>query len=104
MARKEILRQLEELLARFEIKVVYENLSAQAIKRKRGLCRHENDYLLIINKNEKTTFKINAICEVLADFNLETIYLAPQLRQIINQRQPNKQKKGPPKGDPCGCS
>jgi len=95
MDRKEILRQLEELLARFEIRVVYENLSGQAIKRKRGLCRHENDYLLIINKREKTAFKINAICEVLSGFDLESIYLPPQLRRVIERQRPaSGQKKG----------
>ncbi len=94
MDRKEILSQLEELLARFDIKVVYENLSGQAIKRKRGLCRHENDYLLIINKDEKTTFKIKAICEVLAGFDLEAVYLPPRLRRLVERQHPGPMTAG----------
>ncbi|MBN2332806.1 MAG: hypothetical protein JXO49_01730 [Deltaproteobacteria bacterium] len=87
MDKNSILTHLENLLAQFNIRVVYENLVAQAIKRKRGLCRHENEYLFIINKKENLDFKIGALCEIISKFDLESIYLPPQVRALIERQQ-----------------
>ena len=88
MEKKDILSNLENLLlSQFDIRVVYENLLSQSIRRKRGLCRFDDEYLFIINEKEKTDYKIAAICEILTNFDLESIYLPPQVRKIIDKNR-----------------
>ena len=88
MDKKDILTKLENLLfSQFNIRVVYENLLSQSIKRKRGLCRFDGEYLFIINEKEKTDYKIAAICDILANFDLESVYLPPQIRKVIEKNQ-----------------
>ena len=88
MEKKDILSNLENLLlSQFEIRVVYENLLSQSIRRKRGLCRFDNEYLFIINEKEKIDYKITAICEILGNFDLESVYLPPQVRKVIEKKR-----------------
>lgn len=88
MKKKDILNHLENLLlSQFDIRVVYENLLSQSIRRKQGLCRCDDEYLFIINEKEKTDYKIAAICEILTNFDLESIYLPPQVRKIIDKNR-----------------
>ncbi|MBN2232086.1 MAG: hypothetical protein JW781_04585 [Deltaproteobacteria bacterium] len=83
MDKKTILAELESLLARQGITVSYENFQSQHIRRRRGLCRHEDRYLLIISDREKPDDRIAAVCEVLRHFDLETIYLPPKIRALL---------------------
>lgn len=88
MEKKDILSNLENLLlSQFDIRVVYENLLSQSIRRKRGLCRFDDEYLFIINEKEKTDYKIAAICEILTNFDLESVYLPPQVRKVIDKNR-----------------
>lgn len=88
MKKKDILNHLENLLlSQFDIRVVYENLLSQSIRRKQGICRCDDEYLFIINEKEKTDYKIAAICEILTNFDLESIYLPPQVRKIIDKNR-----------------
>jgi hypothetical protein len=83
MDKKTILTELESLLAKQGISVSYENLRGQHIHRRRGLCRHEDRYLLIINTSEKTDDRIATICEVLRKFDFEMVYLPPKIRTML---------------------
>ena len=88
MEKKDVLSNLENLLlSQFGIRVVYENLLSQSIRRKRGLCRFDDEYLFIINEKEKTDYKISAICDILTNFDLESIYIPPQIRKVIDNNQ-----------------
>jgi hypothetical protein len=58
--------------------VRYEKTSARG-----GLCLHEGQYLIIIDRKTSDDFKIEVIARELKNFDLSDIFISPRLRDII---------------------
>ena len=50
-----------------------------------GLCRIENDHVIIINKALSNQAKIRVLARELGTLDLESIYIVPALRRIIDE-------------------
>jgi len=75
-----ILRELETLCSNLGIDLRYEKGDFEG-----GLCRVENNQLLIINKALSDQAKIRVLARELGTLELENIYMVPALRRIIDQ-------------------
>lgn len=81
MKRKMLQAKLEELADRLGIIIRYENLGQS----RGGLCRLRNQYYIFINKKTTTTYRIEILSQSISSFDLEGIYLLPEVRAEIDK-------------------
>ncbi len=77
-AKKELLKELEALANTAGVKVRYEKTDARG-----GMCQFKGKQLIIINKQSSDDYKINVILDNLKKLDLKDIYIAPNLREMI---------------------
>ncbi|MCL5125105.1 MAG: hypothetical protein M1511_11510 [Deltaproteobacteria bacterium] len=80
----DVLSKLEDLANRLGVKLRYENLAKGPIRVTGGYCRLLDDHLILIDKNDSKKRKIRLIARSLRRFDLETVFVPPALRRIIN--------------------
>ena len=76
-----ILQELEQLADRLGWQIRYEKGDFDS-----GYCRIDDSRLIIIQKNTSSAERVNYISQVLAQENLEGIFLLPQVRKIIDKQ------------------
>ncbi|MGC8659683.1 MAG: hypothetical protein ACP5U1_11470 [Desulfomonilaceae bacterium] len=79
----DLLSKLEDLANRLGVKLRYENLSKGPVRAMGGYCRLLDDHLILIDKNDSKKRKIKLIARSLRRFDLETVFVPPALRRII---------------------
>lgn len=77
--KKQLLLLLEELANQLNIRVRYEKTAARG-----GLCRHNDEYQIIIDRKATDDFKIDTLARALKTFELSDIYIAPKLRDLLD--------------------
>jgi len=85
MDNQQILQELEQLAARLNITVRYEEGDFNG-----GLCRIKSDQIIIINKKFPVEKRIAVLSRELSTLNLNVIYILPQLRELIFGELENK--------------
>ena len=85
MNNQQILQELEQLAARLNITVRYEEGDFNG-----GLCRIKSDQVIIINKKFPVEKRIAVLSRELSTLNLNVIYILPQLRELIFGELENK--------------
>jgi len=75
---KQILSDLIEICNKLNITVRYEKTSARG-----GLCRVNDKYLIIIDKNASDEYKATVIANSIKKFQIENLHIKPKLRDFI---------------------
>jgi hypothetical protein len=75
---KQILSDLIEICNKLNITVRYEKTSARG-----GLCRVNDKYLIIIDKNASDEYKATVIASSIKKFQIENLHIKPKLRDFI---------------------
>ena len=78
-----ILSYLEELAEKLEILVRDENINIEESSSTGGLCRVEEQYILILNSKSTVKEKIKVMIEALNQFDLSDIYVKPAIRELL---------------------
>ena len=78
MKSADILLALEEIAANIGIELRYEKGDFEG-----GLCRVDQDQLIIINANLMTQRKITLLARELSTVNLDDVFIVPAIRNII---------------------
>ena len=87
MNDSDVLSKLEELAGRLGVKLRYENLGRGPVRAVGGYCRLMDDHLILIDKNDSKKRKIKLLARSLQRFDLETVFVPPALRRIINSSE-----------------
>jgi hypothetical protein len=82
-----LLNQLEELAARLEITVRYEDLNSEDSAGAGGLCRMKGKYVLIIHSQTAVKEKVRIITEALKQFSINDLYVKPIIRKLLEGTQ-----------------
>jgi len=82
MQEDTLLQQLETLLQELSIKLRYENGNFLG-----GLCKIDEQKILIVNSKLSIEQKIKIITRELSQLNLENIFVIPVIREIIDESQ-----------------
>ncbi len=87
MDENTIIEQLEELVKSFGIQIRGEAIKQDEdlVKVVGGLCLLKGEYVLIINSKATTMDRIWTLATALKRFDLETIYLRPVLRELLDK-------------------
>ncbi|KPK91981.1 hypothetical protein AMJ80_06965 [bacterium SM23_31] len=78
MDAQQLLQELENLAARLDIAVRYDDGDFKG-----GMCRIKSDRIIIINKKLTNEGKIAVLARELGTLDLSTIYILPKLRERI---------------------
>lgn len=75
-----LLKELESLALQLNIKIRYEKTTAKG-----GLCKLDDQYMIIIDKKAKDDYKAHIIAKSLKQFDLSNVHLKPKLREFIDE-------------------
>jgi len=84
VAPEQMLRELERLARRMGLEVRFEAFDARA-SRRGGLCRLRGAPLVLIDAHATTIDKVGVLCEAIARFDVEVLYIPPLLRARISR-------------------
>ncbi len=79
-----MLRELERLAWRLGLEVRFEAFDAKATRRG-GLCTLRGEPLVLVDAHAPTIDKVGVLCEALARFDIEILYIPPLLRARIHR-------------------
>ncbi len=87
MDENSIIEQLEELVKGFGIRIRSEAIKQDEdlVRVVGGLCLLKGEYVLIINSNASTMDRIWTLATALKHFDLDSIYLRPVLRELLDR-------------------
>ena len=83
-----LLSDLEALCSNLDIELRYEKGDFEG-----GFCKIKNDRLIIINKTFSDQQKIRLLARELGTLDLESIFIVPALREIIDNHLVNVEDK-----------
>lgn len=84
VAPDRMLRELERLARRMGILVRFEAFDARATRRG-GLCLLRGVPLVLVDAHAPTLDQVGVLCDALARFDVEALYVPPQLRMRIQR-------------------
>ncbi len=76
-----LLQELERLLGRLDVQILYEHLSDA----KSGLCTLKGRACLIIDKDVSEDEKLALFKSILTGYDLSKMYLAPAVREFLSK-------------------
>ena len=82
MKEVEILQALETLAKALDLRVRYEKGDFHG-----GHCRCRQDDLIVMQRNDPIYRKIHVLARELGTFNLDSLYVMPAIREIIQQER-----------------
>ncbi|MCA1928071.1 MAG: hypothetical protein LDL09_06580 [Calditerrivibrio sp.] len=74
------MKELENLSLQLNIKVRYEKTTAKG-----GLCKLNDQYMIIIDRKAKDDYKAQVIAKSLKQFDLSNVHLKPKIREFIDE-------------------
>lgn len=86
MKDQDLLRSLEELVAQLDIQLRYEKGDFDG-----GLCRLDDQRLLIVNAALPTRKKIRVLARELACLELDQVFVVPAVRRAIDAARHDQQ-------------
>ena len=85
MTSEELLIQLEELAGRLNIKVQHESLKTEDPTTFGGYCRVNDQHIIIYHSKASVGRKIEIFTDALRRFEIDDIYLKPELRELLKK-------------------
>jgi hypothetical protein len=82
MDAQQQLAELERLAASLRVEVSYEPM-AGLVQGLGGLCRHNGQYRIIIDRRLKAPERVQIVAEALRRFDTEAHYVSPQVRRLL---------------------
>jgi hypothetical protein len=79
-----MLRELERLARRMGVEVRFESFDPKATRRG-GLCTLRGSPLVLVDAHATTLDKVGVLCEALARFDVEVMYVSPMLRARLQR-------------------
>jgi hypothetical protein len=86
MKPEQITDALEQAAAQMGIRVRYEAMTGDSAGAG-GLCKIRGEWAVIIDRKATPSDRAAMLVEALVEFDLDAIYLPPEIRQVLNQRR-----------------
>jgi len=92
-----LLQQLEGVAAQLEIDVRYENLADDEIAIQSGGCKILGRRLILIDNRRSPSARARILARELGRFDLDRLYILPQIRDFILVQSDRREKNLPHK-------
>jgi hypothetical protein len=79
----ETLRELEDVAAKKNIKVSYENIGGELGAG--GLCKVKGEHRVIVDKRASSGEKVTVLAQALSKFPLEDVFISEKTRDLIEK-------------------
>src|SRR5262249_34081854 len=87
MKNEQILEELERAAEKVGLKVSYETLGGDVVGQG-GLCKVKGQWRVIVDRHATAGEKVSLIAQALAGFDLEGVYLSPEVREFVDRKKP----------------
>jgi len=94
-ADSSLLQHLEDLAARLEIKVRYENLADEELFIHSGGCKILGRHSIILDPRCSIGERARILARELSNYNLEDLYILPRVREFISHQSFLREKNRP---------
>jgi len=91
MKPDQLYHNLKETAEKIGITVKEYNFRNTGIHVSSGLCKIREEQLFLMNKRLSVREKIETLAECLREMNLETVYIVPAVRDLLNKGTIKKQ-------------
>jgi len=85
MNNEDILQNLERIADSLNIKILYDEFKKDDYRTKSSSCMVKGESQIIIDKSLKTKDKIEIILNELSSYDLDSIYMAPHIRELFKK-------------------
>jgi hypothetical protein len=85
MKAEQMLEELERAAEKVGVRVSYEALAADTIGQG-GLCKVKGEWRAIIDRHATAGEKVSLLAQLLAGFDLEAVFLSPQVRELVQKK------------------
>ena len=85
MKPDQLYHNLKETAEKIGITVKEHNFRNAGIHVASGLCKIREEQFFIMNKRLSVREKIEALAECLKEMNLDTVYVVPAVRELLNK-------------------
>ena len=92
-----LLQQLEAVAAQLEIDVRYENMADDEIAIQSGGCKVLGRRLILIDNRRSPSTRARILARELGRFDLDPLYILPQIREFILVQSDRREKNLPHK-------
>ena len=104
MKESTIMQHLEEVAEKLNIKVQPVSLRKYAYGMKSGLCKVNGEHRIIMDKHLHLSEKIDVLVEAIEPFDIDSIYIHPYVRKLIEKKgmkeqAPTQQNAAPQQQD-----
>lgn len=79
-----ILEEFEGACTKLGVALVYAELTGEGMSTG-GLCKVKGEWRVIVEKRASTGEKVSVVARALAGFDLDTIFLSPQARELVTR-------------------
>lgn len=91
-----LLDRLKEIAAASGLEVREERLHREVgYSVRSGVCRLEDHEILLLDRNATNAERIEAVCNVLSDRDLDSIFIEPEIRRAIGGRAATARDEAP---------
>jgi hypothetical protein len=89
------LAELEALAKKLEVEVVYDHLTGEGAG-SGGLCKIKGRWRVIIERRSSAGERLSILAKALSRFDLDSHYLTPSLRELVERYLPPERRPRPP--------
>jgi len=87
MKNEQILEELEKAAEAVGVKISYETLGGDVVGQG-GLCKVKGQWRVIVDRHAAPGEKVSLLAQALCGFDLEGVFLSPEVRDIIEKKKP----------------
>ena len=95
MKPEQIIESLEQVATQVGVKVRYEVMTGESAGAG-GLCKIRGEWTVIIDRKAALSDRAAMLVDALAGFDVDAIFLPPEIREALNQRRAVSQAQSDP--------
>ena len=101
MKPEQITDALEQAAAQMGVRVRYEAMTGDSAGAG-GLCKIRGEWTVIMDRKATPSDRAAMLVEALSEFDVDAVYLPPEIRQVLNKRRAAMQTAGAVENAPAG--